>query len=46
MNGVGLIEVYKMINTLSSVNFDNFFEFDTNRSTRDQGIIYIPVRGC
>jgi len=29
-----LIEVYKMINKLLNVNFDNFFDFDTTRSTR------------
>ena len=29
-----LIEVYKMINKLSNVNFE-IFEFDTNRSTRE-----------
>jgi len=33
-----LIEVYKMINKLSNVNFDNFSEFNTNRSTRDHSL--------
>jgi len=27
-----------MINKLSNVNFDNFFEFDTNRSTRGHSL--------
>ena len=33
-----LIEVYKMINKLSNVNFETFFEFDTNRSTRGHSL--------
>jgi len=33
-----LIEVYKMINKLSNVNFEIFFEFDTNRSTRGHSL--------
>jgi len=33
-----LIEVYKMMNKLSNVNFEIFFEFDTNRSTRGHSL--------
>ena len=33
-----LIEVYKMINKLSNVNFEIFFEFDTNSSTRGHSL--------
>jgi len=33
-----LIVVYKIINKLSNVNFDIFFEFDTNRITRGHSL--------
>ena len=33
-----LIEVYKMIHKLSNVNFEIFFVFDTNRSTRGHSL--------
>jgi len=33
-----LIEVYNIMNKLSNVNFEIFFEFDTNRSTRGDSL--------
>ena len=33
-----LIKVYKIINKLSNVNFEIFFEFDTNRTTRGHSL--------
>ena len=33
-----LIEVYKMMHKLSNVNFEVFYEFDTNISTRGHSL--------